>query len=238
MEARPSGAVSHRHNMAIALDNSNTWHTGSSVSSITWNHTITASSNVRLFVAALSTNNDLSCTYNGVSMSKITFIQNPANSRYLTLFELDAPATGSNAVLLSGTGSETVLQGGSVSYSGCSLAGTGTLDASTTNTQNNPTAYATSLTTIANNCWCFIVGSASGGTVTGISAGANTTQRQNSGFTMTGDTNAAVTPAGSTSMTLTVAGGNTSTYADSIMVSFAPFIPTAGSANFLPFFKA
>ena len=203
---------------SITFDAASSWTTGSSVSSITFTQVIGASSNEMLFVCALSTNNDLSATYDSVSMTKEQTQYDSGDNRYLSLFALPAPMSGSHSVVVSGTGSEAILQAGASSYSGVNQSTT--LDAVTSSsTSQDESSYSTTILTVANNTWATLcVRVISGGN--GLAAGTNTTFRSTSSNTAIGDNNTAITPAGSYTMTVTDANGDAGFY--SIMASFAP----------------
>ena len=209
--------------MSIAYDAASAWTTGSSVTSITFALTVGVGSNRMLFVTALSTNNDVTATYAGVSMTKI-LTQVGADSRTLSMFALPAPTSGVNDIIITAEVSAAVLQGGGASYSG--VAQTTTMDSTTTSTiGTDVTTYTGTLTTVANNCWT-VMGLRYVGGNAGYTAGVNTTIRNASANTGLSDSNSVKTPAGSTSQTITVSNGTGGAYL--VMASFAPVAAPTG----------
>jgi len=199
----------------ITFDAASAWTTGASVSSISFNHTIGTGQNRMLFVLSLTTNNDASATYNGVSMTK-ALVQVGGDGRYISLFALPNPTSGTHSVVISGTGTEIVLQGGGASYFG--VAQNTTFNATTTNTSgvSTPLSFTTTVTTTANNDWIILGARTNSG---GVGAGTNTTFRSNSVFTALADNNGAVTPPGPYSMSVT--GDGTGGFY-SVMVAIQP----------------
>lgn len=124
----------------------------------------------------------------------------------------------------SGVGSRSLgIEAGS--YSGVKQSGQP--DSHNTNTASTGSTFALTTTTVANNCW--LVGTTFNGNTTGgaISAGANTTVRQNdaNGGSLI-DSNAAQTPAGSKSLNVTKTGND---FWSGAIASFAPSVaPTSG----------
>ena len=109
--------------MAIAFDaasNNGSGYRGAPP--LTWSHTCTGSD--RGLIVGVSWYNgldptDVAVTYNGVSMTQEADISAPDASR-VRIFSLIAPATGSNTISVSWTGSNTdPMVGGAVSVTGC-----------------------------------------------------------------------------------------------------------------------
>lgn len=203
--------------MAIAWDAATDG--GNAAGNLTFAHTVGSGSNRILWVSVLGSSvssADVSgVTYAGTAMTLIASKQ--ANSgRFIYLFYLVAPATGSNNVVI--TSASNFTWGGASSYSGASQ--TGVPDASNTGDSGaSATSWTDSVTTTANNCWTVIAGRSNAG---GIGAGASTTQRASESAFGTAnicDSNAAVTPAGSASLTITGIGGD---WLYGVMASFAP----------------
>lgn len=155
--------------MAIAYDATSN-NSSSSSTNVTWSHTCTGS-NRGLFLFVIASGGTPTATYNGVSMTLQT--SNAGTMGYS--FFLENPASGSNTVSISA--SSGILGGVATSY-------TGVLQASAVDVKNfsnvNATTIALSLTSTVDNCW-FVAGGSS--PTTGMSAGANTTQRANPSFT-------------------------------------------------------
>jgi hypothetical protein len=210
--------------MALAYDNST-----DGAGALTFSHT-TSGSNRILFVACAGQSNNTdsvtAVTYNSVSMTFVGKVQVPS-SRYLYLYVLVNPASGSHSVVVTiNTGSVLTL-GAAISYTG---AGQGTQpDNSTTNTASSSSSITTSLTTVASNCWTVCVfgnqgiSSMSGSGITNIRVTGSGTN----GSYGIADSNSAVS--GSTSLGFTVS----STNIGMAMASFAP--PAPVNARFLAF---
>lgn len=151
-------------------------------------------------------------TYNGVSMTRVTGATQIdfVSGQSFYLYYLIAPATGTNTVLITATGSGEIY-GTTVSYTGVDQ--TSPIDNSTTTTSGG----TITLTTVADNCWTLSFGR---NTATGaLTASTGTTQRSaGSGLYNIGDSNGAITPVGSTSMSWTPDNANTKL----CMISFAP----------------
>lgn len=189
--------------MAIAFDAK----AESSVTStsLTYSHTCTGS-NLILWVGVVTYGNALDhvtgVTYNGVAMTRTTngFNNNSASGPAVYLYYLVNPSTGANNVVISVDSSRLII-GLSASYTGA--AQSGQPDNSATNQTASGTSLSVSLTTVADNCW--LVGMMDVNNGTALTAGANTTLRQQdttSGQNSNGlfDSNGAKTPAGSYSL--------------------------------------
>jgi uncharacterized membrane protein len=94
-------------------------------SSLTWNHTVTPTGSNLLLIAAVSvgvspdTNRTLAVTYNGVAMTPVGLVHsNNSTLGYTQMFALKAPATGTHAVVVTLTGGNASLAGGSASFTG------------------------------------------------------------------------------------------------------------------------
>lgn len=188
----------------------------------TWSHTCTGSDRI-LFVAVFG---DLltsdatgakitGATYNGVAMTLLDKVTPPASGeRWLYLYYLINPDTGANNVVVSAS-SSIVIAGNSASYTGVNQSGQP--DATNKGTASSTTSITRSLTTIADNCWTFMAGKASGGNVT---AGSGSTMRSTENNDLgIFDSNGAITPAGSTSMTM---NSSITTVFSAVMASFSP----------------
>jgi hypothetical protein len=208
----------------IALDSAtNVTQNGGAGPTLTFAHT-TSGSNRILYVGLLhNTDTDVApgCTYSGVTMTEIGDQIHAALPHRIWLFQLVAPATGSNNVVC--TANSTVyLAGGAISYTGAKQ--TAQPDA-VTSAFNATDPQVASVTTVADNSW--LIAMAAHGT-SGVSAGASTTLRVSGGFgdmTMY-DSNAAKTPAGSYSLTIDQVSGEV-VY---IIASIAPESGVGGPA--------
>jgi hypothetical protein len=188
--------------MAIAFD---TFTDGSIVNpgtALNWNHTCTGS-NLYLIVGTIGDlTSDLitGVTYNTVAMTKLNVVQTPSD-RYVTLWGLAGPASGTHQVSVSAS-SSIVIEGGSASYTGVSG-----LDASaTTNAAASPATSVTgTITTIAANAWTVAIFRNDNAAA---SAGTGTTSRGNFGDLSCAlmDSNGALSP-GSHTLQATLGGG-------------------------------
>jgi hypothetical protein len=164
---------------------------------------------------------DVSVTYNGVSMSLGVKNVNGSVNRLVYLFYLLNPDSGSHNVAVS-AGSSHLLTGAAVHYTGV-----GSLDTTGTN-QTSGSSITTTITTGEDNCWTVLVGGKSydGQAPT---AGSGTVLRgaADATFLTMGicDSNAAITPAGSTSLVFNHPNAGV---LGTAMASFAP--PSAGGS--------
>ncbi len=196
---------------SIALDNAA--YLGFAVGNLTTAYTVTGSNPILFVGVNGSTNSDdvTGVTYNGVSMTLVDKNLQGGAFRYIYVFALVGPATGSHNVVVSTVGNFT--QAIAVSYTGASQ--TGQPDAHGT-ANESPTFFATvTLTTVADNDWTVILGHGPS-----IAPQTGTTQRAiDTDFAsiLMGDSNGAITPPGSTSMSVSSSGAP-----DAIMAAFKP----------------
>lgn len=166
-------------------------------------------------------------TYAGVAMTLAAKKVGQINqNRNLYFYYLLNPASGSNTVVISYSGSHYILAGAA------NYTGIGSLDATNTNFGFAATTLATSLTTVADNSWMMLASDGTDGAHPAI-AGAGSTRRAFDGtFGVWAffDHNAAISPAASTSMTVDYQGN---AFAAQIAVSFAP-VGAAGGGNWGP----
>jgi len=219
--------------MAIAFDSANTtFKTVSGSSSDSLAHTCSGS-NRYLLVAMLDyVPNVTGVTYAGVSMTEI---DSGAVSGDVTirLFGLANPASGSNNITVTASGSATFVYGG-VSYTGVSQVTTpDNKTKSLLTSQSSP--FTTTLSTVADNCWTMLfsrnpTANTTAGTGSTFRASDSGSDNRTVGFY---DSNTNITPAGSTSMGVTFSGSST---IGTIMVSLAPYVQnltmTAGIGAF------
>lgn len=205
---------------AIALDTSVNGGLANPATSLTYAHTVTGTNPI-IFVGAfgaIGSDNITGVTYAGVSMSLVDKEQ-ISGDRWLYLFLLTAPSTGANNVVISANAS-IAIGGQSASYTG--VKQTGQPDAFTKNTGTSVTSLTTTLTTIADNSWTFMVLKTIGN---GPIAGSGTVRRQTANNMAIFDSNGAITPAGSASLIATFGSDNVA----SVMASFAPFVAASAT---------
>lgn len=203
--------------MSIAFDAASSGTISAGTSSATFAHTVTGSDTIgHVFVAQQSDPTAVritGVTWNGVAMTKIKTYTNTTNDS-LYLWELVGVTTG-DIVVSRDTTSNTGWCN-AVSHTGASQ--TGQPDA-TDSANTTTTSLATSVTTVADNCWA-VLGAfdSDGGTIT---ASTNSTQRVAvTSFVKMFDNNTDITPAGSYTMTVTRATGTNDF--SGVIASFAP----------------
>lgn len=212
--------------MAIAFDTA-VDGLKTSTGTLQWNHTCTGS-NLLLLVAFNGDNiggaDDITgVTYNSVAMTLLKKITTATGGdRYTYIYGLLGPATGTHQVSIT-AGSAHLLQGGSASYTG--VLQSGLPDASTTSVSSTgATTWTTSLTSIADNCWMFLIENCYEGGA-GPGAGTGSTRRTFDG-TDGGwgifDNNAAIHPAASNSMTTTLGSNPFGLAIIHVAITFAP----------------
>jgi|JI8StandDraft_1071087.scaffolds.fasta_scaffold00207_28 hypothetical protein len=214
--------------MAIAFDSNATGST-TGAASITFSHTVSGSDRVLFAAGEDNGSHNITCTYNGVSMTQID-VDNPSG---LTMLYLIAPATGANNVVMSRSGSG-FLVGMSASYTGADQTTPINAQAKEGYPADNAATESISITPGVVDCWA--VGCAFANVNAATTAGAGTTIRQSnsnaSGGVGLGDNNAAINPAASTTLNFV----STSSGRAAIIVALAP---SAGGAvangNFLAF---
>lgn len=208
---------------AISRDATSTVVSNNGGTTASTTNTVSSNANEWLFAYSLSTNNDASATFNGVSMTKLASIVG-TDTRAIALFGLQNPATGTHVLAASVPGAEASLQVGGVSYSG--VLG---VDATTTNANGGLiSSYPTSLFGPHNNDWYIEVDRQTGGSNpsgTVAQAPATSTSLGATLFTGMFDNNGPTTPAATTTITiLTTNGGSGAFY--SIMAAISPTVPS------------
>lgn len=203
--------------MAIAFDNSNSGTSTSSATN-TFSLVVGSGANRILWVGFLVNNGTTptvsSVTYAGVAMTATS--NSPVNGgQYLYLYSLAAPATGTNNVVITMSGSVSQISACASSYTGAAQTG---IPDSVTSVHSTGTSATTTTTTVADNSW--MVGIFRNDSTGNGSAGSGTTHRTSvAGQVSMDDSGSAFTPAGSHSIQETWAGSN-NYYA--ISASFAP----------------
>lgn len=195
--------------MAIARDNAAKIGAATGSTGLSGAYTCTGTNLVLLAFAERDNANVQTCTYNSVSMTLVgSFAYNVGSGgRFMDVFILAAPATGSNTLASSGTGSTYRALFG-MSYTGVNQVSTA--DNSNSNSTSGVSSLTVSLTPVASNCW--IVGMAmddNGGTMTATNSSVinGSASANPGGANIMFDTNG--TASGSTTMgaSSTVAGG-------------------------------
>lgn len=212
--------------MAIAIDTSlNFAYSSSGATSYTRSLTISGSDRY-LVVSVLDVAGDTvtGVTYNGVSMTQLGKI-NAATSRYLYVYGLANPTTGTNNIVASRSGTTSVFGFGAINLSGANQTTT-PIDAIATNnvTSASPTI---NLTTISDNTAVIVSSSTLNNT---LAASTNLTGLvTDPSFwvsIMARSTTFPKTPAGTATYTVTCPSGNTGLIAVSIAPS-STFTPQA-----------
>lgn len=203
---------------AISFDAvTNAGSTGSG-NTLSFTHTIGAGCTDPILIVGAAggstfTNDITGVTDNSVACTLVGDVDIPGD-RFIYQFYCTAPSTGSNAVVITSSDSNSFIGGASASY--CGVAQTSPFDASTTNSHSGTGNLTTTLITNVNNDWTMLIGEFSGGFV---GAGSGSTLRTTSNNPQEFDSNAPITPAGNTSMTITATGSSAS-----VMAAFKPFV--------------
>lgn len=218
--------------MAIKTDATSTASSpGAGTSSLTWAHTCTGSNRI-LWVGALADGDKVtSVTYNGVAMTQMakTTIDGDVDTMYL--YYLVAPATGSNNIVITLSGTSDYINGAGSSYTGARQ--TSVPDSQATVTDAVRTSITASTTVVTDGSWLVGVFRNNAGAWT---ASTETTNRI--GFTGSSDATIIADSNGSTysgSQSLIATCGSAQTAA--IVASFAPepstiaYDATSSSAN-------
>ena len=214
--------------MAIAYNTHTSASFNASASNLTYSHT-TSGSDRMLFVgvSVRNTRTVTSVTYNGVTMTQAG--STSATAGILNyLFYLINPAAGTNTVSVTQSAVDTITSC-SISYTG--VKQTSQPDATSSNSSTTTTSYSQSVTSVADNCFSVLYGDANSGAT--LTAGANTTIRNQPEINFTGgfliDSTAAKTPAGTFTLNVTSAS---QTFAG-CMASFSPAILASSPSSLL-----
>lgn len=211
--------------MAIAYDFSSTGNANPGTS-VTVAHTCTGS-DLLLLVGILTndtTDKVTGVTYNGVAMTRLAAYQAVTTNFFGFTYYLLAPATGANNIVASRSDSGLIGCMGA-SYTGVSQSGFPDSNASGTDAAGN---FSATTTVVAANCWLW-ANVRSNNNVSGITAGASTTIRQNvfGSAGVMADSNAIV-GTGAQSLNFVVDNGG-ETYWH--VVSFAPAAAAGGAVR-------
>jgi hypothetical protein len=213
----------HEASAAIAFDAVSSTTTAGATS-ISATQTIAAASNEILWVGVLADHNNTSGTYNGASLyPTINYAVVGDSGRYLSLYCLASPASGSHQLTITASSSE-LIQLYAVSYSGA--AQNCHPDAIAT-AQVSSTALTMNVTTTVANAWTLMVDRTKQGS---IAAGTGTVSRVQSGFTAMFDSSGTIATPRNATLTATAGSGQL----NGIMISFVPFItnPTTSAIFF------
>lgn len=215
--------------MAIAYDATAHGNTGGATS-LTFSHTCSTGQDRILWVGfRVGSSSDVATgvTYGGVAMTQAIKRQDTSGSQYVYLYYLIAPATGANNVVISLSGSNSII-GISASYTGANQSGQP--DATGSQVAQPGTTITASATVVSSNCWVVsFIGNDGALAMTG-STGVGAV-RDNGSFasnvTSLGDSNTTVAT-GSYGMTWTSSSQNLA----EVVASFSP----SSGGGFLAFF--
>lgn len=209
--------------MAIALD-AVTSPQAVTGTILTFSHTVSGSDRI-LFVFGHDRSNTSTSvtgiTYNGVAMTQINGVRCPTD-RFMTLWYLIAPDTGTNDVVVTSSES-TNLRFAAASYTGAKQ--TGQPDGSDTSTGTSVSTISTDITTVANGSWMIMFIKDNQGAITYTTSTGDTIRfNTDAGGQAFMDTGGAISPAGSNTMTMNGAGVNIGALAASFSPSETPAV--------------
>jgi hypothetical protein len=207
--------------MAIAFDSAlNTVTHGSPTSGFTDSFNNVAGTLLIVGIISRTTGDQITgCSYNGVAMTLVAKVNTNAASSWAYVFKLANPATGTNNISTTFSGSPADVRVTAASYSGAS-----DVEASNTGTTASATSWTGSVTTITDNDW---VGGFVMNDVTNNVATAPAVLRGVADDPNLLDLNSAQTPAGSKSIGGSIQGGASGNYG---YIVFA-MTPTAGGGG-------
>lgn len=218
--------------MAIALADTPTYGGFAVATSLTFGYTIGAANSL-LLVAVQADFNDVvtGATYNGSALTLIDKVsQNAGTVRWIYLFYLKNPATGTHNVVVSASGG-VFIQGYAVSYSGADMTTQPDSFAHESGSSGTSNAYDT--TVVAANCWLVLFAHVgSGGTQGPVTAGSGTRRVSDTDFNSAAliDSNATV---GTGSQNLTANWAVTGVFAG-IIASIAADGGGGGGSSVVP----
>lgn len=210
--------------MAVAYDATST-SSVNPATSLTFAHTCSGSNRILFVTTITNTGTGVSgVTYNGVALTLLDS-RADAGGNVPELWYLIAPATGSNNIVITVSGSNAIA-GAAASYTGVKQSAPSVFG---NNRADSATSVSKSLTSTTDNSW-MICGFTNNFAATSWTAGTNTTIRSGSQWTGCGDRNALTSPAGSE--TLAVNLGSSAS-----LVMLAAFLepPASGPANLKTF---
>jgi hypothetical protein len=137
--------------MAIAYDTvTGTASPNTGGGPITFSHTCSGSNRALIvYVSSVDSNVPATVTYNGVSMTRIVI---SGGSEPTSLWFLANPASGSNTVSVSWSGTFKYVRAGAISYTGVKQSGNPTISASNFN-NSSVTSLSQNITPTVANCW-------------------------------------------------------------------------------------
>lgn len=209
--------------MAIAFESIHTLNAGPGTTITTTFDIGTPTNGIMVVTGNGNTSSDLvtGITWNGVAMTKLQAFAPDANhDRYIYLWILVNPASGSNDLVVTNSSSGPFFGGKATIYSG--VAQTGQPDNSGTATAGTGTSFAMSLTVNTTDSW--IVAHASGSSNLALSAGTDTTLRSAVTSPAIGDSNAGLAT-GSRTLNFTSSSQNFS----GVILSIAPLAAVVAS---------
>lgn len=160
-----------------------------------------------------------SYTYNGVSATRVlSNLQIGLSGQYITTFYLNAPASGSNTIAVTGG---TLLGSAVLTYTGVKQSGQPASDSAGSG-QGIGSSPSTNITTVTNESWV-VVALAASTTPTGVTSW--TIRGTNNTTFSVGDSNASVT-AGSNTYGATLSGAENTGMSAIELESLAPFTTT------------
>lgn len=214
--------------MAIAFDAKTGMVTGSSTTPNT-THTCTGSDRIVWVGISIRSTRTITTapTYDGVTMTQSGSTSGTTGiTNYL--YYLVAPSTTAGAVVTATQSASDYWSMTVISYTGASQ--TGQPDATSVGGPSTATSYSQSVTSVADNCFAVLYGDNNSGA--SLTAGSNTTIRNQPEVAFTGafiaDSTAAKTPAGTFTLAFTAASGT----AACCMASFSP--SGGGGSTFSP----
>lgn len=211
----------------MAITRGNTATATTTGTSLTYSHTVAASSDFLVVaVDIIAVLDDITgVTYNGVAMTRATNQVTPGGITRDYLYYLVAPATGAHNVVVSATPGVQIIAE-SVDYGGTKQ--TGQPDSTKLGGATSGTSAALPFTTVADNSWTVALircemapPSSSTGSVTIVTSPAD------NGFILC-DSNGPVTPAGSYTMNWTFASSNNNL----VGMSIAPAVAASAAKLF------
>lgn len=211
----------------ISLDEAVTGPGANGVSTLSWTHTATSTTSVIVVgITSRNTSNTLNLeTDNGSAMTLVKSLDITGSAIWIYVYYFQATTTV-NLMHITRTGSTGDFEAASVGYAG--VATTGFPDASKTSTGSG-TPFATSLTSVASNCWFVLFGeNNTASTVAGTGSTFRATNTNNQDMAMF-DSNG---PQAS-GYSMSVAGSSSSVWG-TIMLSMAPALPIPpGKSTFI-----
>lgn len=212
-------AIANQANLAIA-------YSGAGVTSLTRSFTIGGSERYLIVgILDVSGDNATSCTYGGVAMTQLAKI-NALTTRYIYVYGLANPTTGTNDIVYTRGSTTSVCGFGAVNLSGATQT-TSPIDAS--NTANSTgTSIGISLTTVADNTAVLVMASgqdplAASTNLTEVCADASFDTAL-----ISRSTTFPKTPAGATTYTTSFGSGNNGC----IAISIAPYVAATNASSF------